>query len=277
MGEFLDVIKRGFQETPPAVQGQIPQGYTLDSYNDAVKLGLFDNGAPPDEVLEMMRQNGTVGKMDGLQYSDGTSDIDRIRSGINERVGEMNNFNGGEFQDIFPRYQNNFQFTDGQPSNFRVRKDPDGYRSDAAMNYPDGDIVNHSKPDVARMNMYGNGDFMNTDGLINPGKFNGGQPEYIMGNEFPNDDYIMDPMLKIRKAIEDGKLGASENADGQLAGRRDWYENKPTNTNEIYLDQPDNWDEYSDPLEDNWDSWYNSKDKATQNKLHDAFKKLNKD
>ena len=97
MGEFLDIIKRGFQETPPAVQGQIPQGYTLDSYNDAVKLGLFDNGAPPDEVLEMMRQNGTVGKMDGLQYSDGTSDIDRIRSGINERVGDMNKLNEPDF------------------------------------------------------------------------------------------------------------------------------------------------------------------------------------
>ena len=172
---------------------------------------------------------------------------------LNKIIEMLNKFKNGEFQDTFPRYQENFQFTDGQPSNFRVRKDPDGYRSDAAMNYPDGDIVNHSKPDVTRMNMYGNGDFMNTDGLISPNKINGGQPEYIMGNEFPKDDYIMDPMLKIRKAIEDGKLGASENVDGQLAGRRDWYENKPTNTNEIYLDKPDNWDEYLDPLEDNWD------------------------
>jgi len=253
MGEFLDVIKRGFQETPPAVQGQIPQGYTLDSYNDAVKLGLFDNGAPPDEVLEMMRQNGTVGKMDGLQYSDGTSDIDRRRSAINEIVDGKNKFEGGAFQDTFPRYQDNFQFVDGQPPQFRVRKDPAGYRTDADGTFRDIDLMQmepkkYDKPDVARMNMYGNGDFMNTDGLINPGKFNGGQPEYIMGNEFPNDDYIMDPMLKIRKAIEDGKLGASENADGQLAGRRDWYENKPTNTNELYLNEPE-----PDLDQDAWD------------------------
>ena len=115
------------------------------------------------------------------------------------------------------------------------------------------DIPKYDKPDVARMNNYGNGDFMNTDGLISPNKINGGQPEYIMGNEFPKDDYIMDPKFKIRQAIDSGNLGASENMDGQLAGRRDWYENKPWNTNEIYLDQPDNWDEYLDPLEDNWD------------------------
>ena len=165
----------------------------------------------------------------------------------------MNNLKDGTFLDTFPRYQENFQFTNGIPSNFRVKRDLGGYRSDAAMNYPDGDIVKHNKPDVARMNMYGNGDFMNTDGLISPNKINGGQPEYIMGNEFPKDDYVMDPKMKIRKAIESGNLGASENADGQLAGRRDWYENKPTNTNELYLDQPDNWDEYLDPLEDNWD------------------------
>ena len=253
MGQFLDAIKDGFRQTPPAVQGKIPKGYTLESYDEAVKLGLFDNGAQPDEVLEMMRQNGTVGKMDGLQYHDGTSDIDRLRSGINERVGEMNNMDTGSFTDLFPRYQENFQFNNGIPSNFRVRKDLGSYRSDARMNYADGDVAHSNKRDIPSMNMYGNGDFMNTDGLISPNKINGGQPEYIMGNEFPKDDYIMDPMYKIRKAIEDGKLGASENADGQLAGRRDWYENKPTNTNEIYLDQPDNWDEYLDPLEDNWD------------------------
>ena len=41
MGEFLDVLKKGFQQTPPAVQGQIPKGYTLDSYNDAIKLGCL--------------------------------------------------------------------------------------------------------------------------------------------------------------------------------------------------------------------------------------------
>tara|TARA_R110001632_G_scaffold100818_1_gene208122 strand:+ start:4815 stop:5510 length:696 start_codon:yes stop_codon:yes gene_type:complete len=187
------------------------------------------------------------------------AEIDEMNR-VNQQASEMaydidgmNNLKDGTFLDTFPRYQENFQFTNGIPSNFRVKRDLGGYRSDAAMNYPDGDIVKHNKPDVARMNMYGNGDFMNTDGLISPNKINGGQPEYIMGNEFPKDDYIMDPKMKIRKAIESGNLGASENADGQLAGRRDWYENKPTNTNELYLDQPDNWDEYLDPLEDNWD------------------------
>ena len=187
------------------------------------------------------------------------AEIDEMNR-VNQQASEMaydidgmNNLKDGTFLDTFPRYQENFQFTNGIPSNFRVKRDLGGYRSDAAMNYPDGDIVKHNKPDVARMNMYGNGDFMNTDGLISPNKINGGQPEYIMGNEFPKDDYVMDPKMKIRKAIESGNLGASENADGQLAGRRDWYENKPTNTNELYLDQPDNWDEYLDPLEDNWD------------------------
>lgn len=241
LDEFIRILKEGFQQTPPAVNGQIPKGFTLDSYQEAVQLGLFDNGAPPEEVLEMMRQNGTIGKLEGLQYSDGTSDIDRRRSAINEIVSEKNNLKDGTFYDLFPRYQENFQFTDGQPPNFRVRRDPDGYRSDAAMNYPDGDIL---KPgvDVPQMNLYGNGDWMNTDGLISPNKINGGKPEYIMSNEFPMHDYIVDPSRRIRKSIEDGELGASENADGQLAGFRDWYENKPTNTNELYLDMPDDWD-----------------------------------
>jgi hypothetical protein len=94
---LLDLIKNGMKQSPPAVHGQIPKGFTLDSYREAVQLGLFDNGAPPEEVLEMMRQYGTVGKMDGLQYHDGTSDIDRMRSGINERVGEMNKLNEPDF------------------------------------------------------------------------------------------------------------------------------------------------------------------------------------
>ena len=241
MGEFLDAIKSGFKQKPPAVRGDIPEGYTLDSYQEAVELGLFDNGAPPSEVLEMMRQNGTVGKLDGLQYSDGTSDIGRRRSTINEIVGEKNKFEGGAFQDIFPRYQENFQFVNGQPSQFRVRKDPAGYRTDADGTFRDIDLMQmdpakYDKVDVPRMNMYGNGDFMNTDGLINPGKFNGGQPEYIIPNTFPNDDYIVDPSLRIRKAIEDGKLGASANEQGELAGFPDWYSNKPSNTNSIYMD-----------------------------------------
>ena len=241
MGEFLDAIKSGFKQKPPAVRGDIPEGYTLDSYQEAVELGLFDNGAPPSEVLEMMRQNGTVGKLDGLQYSDGTSDIGRRRSTINEIVDEKNKLDKGSFQDLFPRYQENFQFHGGNPSNFRVKRSPDGkFQSDASFNYPDtgyDDISTMSdKVDVPRMNMYGNGDFMNTDGLINPGKFNGGQPEYIIPNTFPNDDYIVDPSLRIRKAIEDGKLGASANEQGELAGFPDWYSNKPSNTNSIYMD-----------------------------------------
>ena len=192
------------------------------------------------------------------------AEIDEMNR-VNQQASEMaydidgmNNLKDGTFLDTFPRYQENFQFNGRVPSNFRVRKDPGGYRTDANMSYRDKELMQFpipksDKPDVARMNNYGNGDFMNTDGLISPNKINGGQPEYIMGNEFPKDEYIMDPKLKIRQAIESGNLGASENADGQLAGRRDWYENKPTNTNELYLDQPDNWDEYLDPLEDNWD------------------------
>ena len=244
---LLDLLKNGMKQSPPAVHGQIPKGFTLDSYQEAVQLGLFDNGAPPEEVLEMMRQNGTIGKLEGLKYSDGTSDIDRRRSAINEIVNSKNKFEGGAFQDIFPRYQENFQFTDGQPSNFRVRKDPAGYRTDADGTYRDIDLMQmepakYNKPDVPRMNMYGNGDFMNTDGLISPNKINGGQPEYIMPNEFPNDDYIVDPSLKIRQAIDSGDLGASENLQGQLSGDPDWYSNKPWNTNEIYLDGLDDWD-----------------------------------
>ena len=256
---FIDLLKNGMKQSPPAVHGQIPQGFTLESYQEAVRLGLFDNGAPPSEVLEMMRQNGAIGRLEGLQYSDGTSDIDRRRSAINEIVDGRNKMDKGSFTDLFPRYQENFQFHGGNPSNFRVKRSPDGqFQSDAGFNYPENgydDGLNQilGDYDVPRMNMYGNGDFMNTDGLISPNKINGGQPEYIMSNEFPKDDYIVDPMAKITRAINEGKLGASENADGQLAGGREWYSNKPHNTNDLYLDGPDNWDEYLDPLEDNWD------------------------
>lgn len=246
LNNLLDMIKRGMGQTPPAVYGDIPPGFTLDSYREAVQLGLFDNGASPSEVLEMMRQNGAIGKLEGLQYSDGTSDIDRRRAAIKEIVDNKNNLSDGTFLDTFPRYQENFQFIDGKPSNFRVRRDPDGYRSDAQGTYRERPLVQHEIPktraDVSLMNMYGNGDFMNTNGLLTPNKINGGKPEYIMSNEFPTGDYIVDPSLKIRRAIESGELGASENVDGQLAGFRDWYENKPTNTNELYLDMPDDWD-----------------------------------
>jgi len=243
LGEFLDVIKRGFQQTPPAVQGKIPQGYTLDSYKDAVNLGLFDNGAPPDEVLEMMRQNGTVGKMDGLQYSDGTSDIDRIRSGMNERVGEMNNFNGGEFQDIFPRYQNNFQFEGDVPTRFRVKKDPthtgaNPYRTDADFNYDTSQILKEpgyndvSGINVEKANMYGNGDFMDAEGLL------GKQPQYVRANEIPVDDYMMDPSLKIRQAMRDGNIDVLDNTNGELGTGGSWYDGKDNvkNLTDINID-----------------------------------------
>ena len=221
---------------------------------------LFESGK--NQPLWSGGRRGGRGPENVKTYS--KAEIDEMNR-VNQRAGEMaydiegmNNLKDGTFLDTFPRYQENFQFIDGKPSNFRVRKDPAGYRTDADGTYRDiplmqMDIPKYDKPDVARMNNYGNGDFMNTDGLISPNKINGGKPEYIIGNEFPKDDYIMDPKFKIRQAIDSGNLGASENMDGQLAGRRDWYENKPWNTNEIYLDQPDNWDEYLDPLEDNWD------------------------
>tara|TARA_B100000767_G_scaffold89338_1_gene85858 strand:- start:475 stop:1311 length:837 start_codon:yes stop_codon:yes gene_type:complete len=264
MGEFLDAIKSGFKQTPPAVQGKIPQGFTLESYEEAVKLGLFDNGAPPSEVLEMMRQNGTVGRIDSLQYSDGTSYIDRLRAGRNEKVNGMNNMEQDSFTDIFPRYQDNFQFNNGIPSNFRVRKDPDGFRSDAAMNYRDRELmqipINKSeynggmnKPDVARMNMYGNGDFMDassgSQGLL------GKQPQYVRGNEFPNDEYIMDPALKIRQAMRDGNIDVLDNVDGQLAGAGRWYDGKDDvkNLMDININPADNWDSIGINESDAWE------------------------
>ena len=254
MGEFLDLIKGGFKQTPPAVRGKIPEGYTLESYQDAVQLGLFDNGAPPSEVLEMMRQNGTVGKLDGLQYSDGTSDIGRRRSAINEIVNGKNNLEQGSFTDLFPRYQDNFQFNNGIPSSFRVRKDPGGYRSDADMNYRDRELmqipINKSeynndgiiKPDVAKMNMYGNGDFMDassgSQGLL------GKQPQYVRGNEFPKDDYIMDPSLKIRQAMRDGDIDVLDNVDGELATFGRWYDGKGDikNLTDINIKPSDDFD-----------------------------------
>ena len=181
------------------------------------------------------------------------AEIDEMNR-VNQQAGDMaydidgmNKFEGGAFQDTFPRYQDNYQFIDGQPSQFRVRKDPAGYRTDADGTFRDIDLmqpdpVKYDKPDVARMNMYGNGDFMNTDGLISPNKINGGKPEYIMSNEFPNDDYIVDPMRKITRAIDEGELGASSNMDGQLSGDPEWFSNKPWNTNEIYLEGLDDWD-----------------------------------
>ncbi len=183
--------------------------------------------------------------------------LDKILD-ILKRVDGMNNMEKGSFTDLFPRYQENFQFIDGIPSNFRVRRDPAGYRTDADGTYREVELMQmdparYDKPDVPRMNMYGNGDFMNTDGLISPNKINGGKPEYIMSNEFPNDEYIVDPMRKITLAIDEGELGASSNMDGQLSGEPEWFSNKPYNTNEIYLDKPDDWDAYLDPLEDNWD------------------------
>lgn len=258
MGEFLDVLKKGFQQTPPAVQGQIPKGYTLDSYNDAVKLGLFDNGAQPDEVLEMMRQNGTIGKTDGLQYSDGTSDIDRIRSGINERVGEMNNFQGGEFQDIFPRYQNNFQFEGDVPTRFRVKKDPthtegNPYRTDADFNYDTSQILKEpgyndvSGINVEKANMYGNGDFMDSQGLLDK------QSQYVRTNEIPMDDYMMDPSLNIRRGMRDGSIDVLDNVDGELGTGGSWYDGKDNvkNLTEIEINKvepdldQDAWDYFN--------------------------------
>ena len=190
------------------------------------------------------------------------AEIDEMNR-VNQQAGDMaydidgmNNLSDGTFLDIFPRYQENFQFSgkrkgpygEGEyPSNFRVKRDLDGYRSDAAMNYPDTGYDEfpsnvEGSVDVPRMNMYGNGDFMNTDGLISPNKINGGKPEYIMSNEFPNDDYIVDPMRKITRAIDEGELGASSNMDGQLSGDPEWFSNKPWNTNEIYIEGLDDWD-----------------------------------
>lgn len=196
-------------------------------------------------------RRGGRGPENVKQYS--KAEVDEMNR-VNQQASEMaydidgmNNLKDGTFLDTFPRYQENFQFKGRVPSNFRVRKDPGGYRTDANMSYRDKPlsqfpIPKNDKPDVARMNNYGNGDFMNTDGLISPNKFNGGRAEYITGNEFPNDDYIMDPKLKIRQAMESGELDHSYNMDGELAGATDWYENKPNNYNDIYLDKPDNWD-----------------------------------
>ena len=231
LDDFVRLLKEGFQQSPPAVHGQIPKGFTLESYREAAQLGLFDNGASPDEVLEMMRQNGTVGKMDGLQYSDGTSDIDRVRSGMNERVGEMNKFEGGAFQDIFPRYQENFQFSgksrgpygEGErPTTFKVRRDPDGYRTTANGTFRDielmqPDINRSDVPDVARMNSYGNGDFIDSQSLLSD------KPTYVRSNSYPNDEYLMAPKRKIDQSLKAGDMNLKQ-MNGELFGsNEDWW------------------------------------------------------
>jgi hypothetical protein len=221
----------------------------IDKRKVSKLVQLFESGK--NQPLWSGGRRGGRGPENVKTYSQ--AEVDEMNR-VNQQASEMaydiegmNNLKDGTFLDTFPRYQENFQFHGGNPSNFRVKRSPDGkFQSDAGFNYPDTGYDEISamsnEVDVPRMNMYGNGDFMNIDGLISPNKINGGIPEYIISNEFPNHDYIMDPKLKIRQAIESGNLGASENADGQLAGFRDWYENKPTNTNEIYIEGLDDWD-----------------------------------
>lgn len=161
------------------------------------------------------------------------AEIDELNR-VNQQAGEMaydiegmNNLKDGTFYDIFPRYQENFQFSgkrrgpygEGEvPSNFRVKRDLDGYRSDAAMNYPDGDIVNDKRPDVARLNSYGNGEFVDSQGLL------GGEvPTYVRSNGFPNDDYLMAPKRKIEQALKDKEMKLKQ-MNGELFGsNEDWW------------------------------------------------------
>jgi hypothetical protein len=195
MGEFLDAIKGGFKQKPPAVRGDIPKGYTLDSYQEAVELGLFDNGAPPSEVLEMMRQNGTVGKLDGLQYHDGTSDISRMREGIQERVGDMNKVNEGTFMDVFPRdsmYRNQYEDLP-----YEIKPTAKGYKIDGRQA---GSLRDYST--IPRMNKYGNGEFIDADkGLL-------GKPDYV--RPYSETEWPTDPSASMVDSIRQGKANVVE-------------------------------------------------------------------
>ena len=165
------------------------------------------------------------------------AEIDEMNR-VNQQAGDMaydidgmNNLSDGTFLDIFPRYQENFQFSgkrkgpygEGEyPSNFRVRRDPDGYRSDAAMTYREKPLMQHDipkydKPDVARLNSYGNGEFIDSQGLLSD------KPTYVRSNSYPNDEYLMAPKRKIDQSLKAGDMNLKQ-MNGELFGsNEDWW------------------------------------------------------
>ena len=166
------------------------------------------------------------------------AEIDEMNR-VNQQAGDMaydidgmNKFEGGAFQDTFPRYQENFQFSgkrrgpygEGEvPTTFKVRKDPAGYRTTANGTFRDielmqPDINTSDVPDVARMNSYGNGEFIDSQGLLG-----GDKPTYVRGNGFPNNDYLMSPKLKIEQGLKDGDMNLKQ-MNGELYGsNEDWW------------------------------------------------------
>ena len=198
------------------------------------------------EVDEINRVNQQAGKM--AQDNEYLQPFENIvnrndefwnKELANDKVNVMNKFEGGAFQDIFPRYQENFQFSGKakgpygkgeRPTTFKVRRDPAGYRTTADGTFRDielmqPDIPRSDVPDVARMNSYGNGDFIDSQGLLSD------KPTYVRGNDFPNNDYLMAPKLKIDQGLKAGDMNLKQ-TNGQLFGSNDdWW--KTLNLDEL--------------------------------------------
>ena len=213
----------------------------LDPRKVSKLVQMFESGK--NQPLWSLGRKGGRGPENVKQYSQ--AEVDEMNR-VNRQAGEMaydidgmNNMDKGSFQDIFPRYQENFQFSgkgtgpygEGMyPSSFRVRKDPGGYRSDADMNYRDRELMQmpinkYDKPDVSRMNSYGSSEFIDSQGLLSD------KPTYVRGNAFPNDDYLMAPKRKIEQGLKAGDMNLKQ-MNGELYGSNDdWW--KTLNLDEL--------------------------------------------
>jgi hypothetical protein len=80
------------------------------------------------------------------------------------------------------------------------------------------DVTKYDTPDVARMNSYGNGEFIDSQGLLG-----GDKPTYVRGNGFPNNDYLMSPKMKIEQGLKNGDMNLKQ-MNGELYGsNEDWW------------------------------------------------------
>ena len=204
-------------------------------------LQMFESGK--NQPMWSGGRRGGRGPENTKVYSQ--AEVDEINR-VNQQAGDMaydidgmNKFEGGAFQDIFPRYQENFQFSGKakgpygkgeRPTTFKVRRDPAGYRTTADGTFRDielmqPDIPRSDVPDVARMNSYGNGDFIDSQGLLSD------KPTYVRGNDFPTNDYLMAPKHKINQGLKDGDMNLKQ-TNGQLFGSNDdWW--KTLNLDEL--------------------------------------------
>ena len=195
---------------------------------------LFESGK--NQPLWSGGRRGGRGPENVKTYSQ--AEVDEMNR-VNQQASEMaydiegmNKFEGGAFQDTFPRYQENFQFRgkrrgpngEGEvPTTFKVRKDPAGYRTTANGTFRDielmqPDVTKYDTPDVARMNSYGNGEFIDSQGLLG-----GDKPTYVRGNGFPNNDYLMSPKMKIEQGLKNGDMNLKQ-MNGELYGsNEDWW------------------------------------------------------